>query len=271
MSSRLPLFHLDAFTRRPFGGNPAAVILLESWPDDALLQAIAQENNLSETAFLVRRHDAFDIRWFTPTVEVDLCGHATLASGWVVLHRLEPSWTKVVFHSKSGPLEVERAGTGSTHGEGALAMRLPAHPAAHVDGAQEAIARALGAAPVEVLAARDYLVVFEREEQVRSLTPDMAKVAALERFGVIVTAPSSQPGVDFVSRFFAPREGIPEDPVTGSAHCSLVPYWSKRLGRTTLEARQISARGGELSCVDEGATVRLIGHAALYLEGEIAF
>ena len=263
MSSRLKLFQVDAFAREVFRGNPAAVVPLDRWLNDETLAAIARENNLSETAFLLPRGEDFEIRWFTPEVEVDLCGHATLASGWVVLNRLQPERQRVTFHSKSGPLVVARE-----DGTDALAMWLPSRPPSPVLARPE-LAEALGARPREILAARDYLVVFENEAQIRALSPDMAKLKTLDRFGVCVTAPGSN-GVDFVSRFFAPGEGIPEDPVTGSAHSTLVPYWSKRLGKERLVARQLSARGGELDCVNEGERVRLVGRAVLFFEGEIA-
>lgn len=265
MSSRLKLFHVDAFARARFGGNPAAVVLLERWPEDEVLASVARENNLSETAFLLPRGEDFDLRWFTPAVEVDLCGHATFASGWVVLNRLQPQRARVVFHTKSGALEVARA-------EGdALSMWLPSRPATEPvsEAERAAVAEALGATPREVLASRDYLAVFGSAEEVRALAPSMERLAGLQRFGMCVTAPGDKGGPDFVSRFFAPAEGIPEDPVTGSAHCTLVPYWSRRLAKKSLLAHQLSARGGELHCVDEGGRVRLSGRVVPYLEGEI--
>ncbi len=257
---RLPLYQVDAFSKRVFAGNPAAVCPLPEWLDDRTLASIAAENNLSETAFLLRRDAGdYDIRWFTPAVEVDLCGHATLASAWVVFERLEPGRASVRFHSKSGPLEVTRSGE-------LLVLDFPARPPLRL-GAAPALAEALGDTPAEVWAARDVLALFDDEQRVRALRPDMARLAALPWFGVIATAQGRES--DFVSRFFAPAKGVPEDPVTGSSHCTLVPFWAARLGRQRLSARQLSARGGELACELRGERVSLAGHAALYLEGTI--
>ena len=257
---KLPLYQVDAFASRVFAGNPAAVVPLERWLDDATLQRIAAENNLSETAFLVGGSGEYQIRWMTPTDEVDLCGHATLASAWIVFNRLEPGRREVAFRSKSGPLRV------SADGE-RLALDFPARPPEPADASLEAVAGALGARPAALLASRDYLAVFESERDVRALRPDMAKTAALDRMAVIATAPGSD--CDFVSRFFAPAVGVPEDPVTGSAHCTLVPYWSRRLDRKVLFGRQVSPRGGELWCEDRGERVRIAGCAVLFLEGTI--
>jgi len=256
---RIPIFQVDAFTGRVFGGNPAAVCPLERWLDDATLQRIAAENNLSETAFFVPGERPLRIRWFTPACEVDLCGHATLASAHVIFERLEPGRDQVTFESRSGPLGVRRDG-------GQLIMDLPAWPPRPVADAAP-LARALGRPPLEAWRSRDLLALFESEEQVRSLAPDMVALAALDALGVIVTAPGS--GCDFVSRFFAPAAGVPEDPVTGSAHCTLIPFWAVRLGRTRLVARQVSARGGELQCELRDDRVNVGGEAALYLEGMI--
>ena len=257
---KLPLYQVDAFASRVFAGNPAAVVPLERWLDDATLQRIAAENNLSETAFLVGGSGEYQIRWMTPTDEVDLCGHATLASAWIVFNRLEPGRREVAFRSKSGPLRVSADGDR-------LALDFPARPPEPADASLEAVAGALGARPAALLASRDYLAVFESERDVRALRPDMAKTAALDRMAVIATAPGSD--CDFVSRFFAPAVGVPEDPVTGSAHCTLVPYWSMRLGRKVLFGRQVSPRGGELWCEDRGERVSIAGRAALFLEGTI--
>jgi PhzF family phenazine biosynthesis protein len=259
---RLPLFQLDAFAERVFTGNPAAVCPLETWLDDALLQAVAAENNLSETAFVVRREPRegadYEIRWFTPATEVDLCGHATLASAEVVLGTLEPGRERVRFHSRSGPLDVARRGD-------LLELDFPARPPQCLEAGLPGLAEALGVAPLEVWQARDVMAVLADEEQVRGLRPDLARVAALPTFAVIVTAAGRE--ADFVSRFFAPAKGVPEDPVTGSAHCTLVPYWARRLGRERLRARQVSARGGELLCELRGDRVALAGRVARYLEG----
>lgn len=257
---RLPIYQVDAFAGRVFGGNPAAVVFLESWLPDATLQNIAAENNLAETAYLVREGEAWGLRWFTPAVEVDLCGHATLASAWVVMTHRDPAAERVAFDTRSGRLTVRREGD-------LLVMDFPAMPPAPC-GASAELERALGAKPSEVLKARDIMAVFDSADQVRELAPDMRAVAALDAFAVIVTAPGEN-GVDFVSRFFAPAKGIPEDPVTGSAHCTLTPYWAARLGRKELRARQISPRGGELLCRDLGARIEIAGRVAPYLEGII--
>ncbi|MDX1982318.1 MAG: PhzF family phenazine biosynthesis protein [Bryobacteraceae bacterium] len=257
---KIPLFQVDAFSDRPLKGNPAAVCPLDSWLPDELMQSIAAENNLPETAFFVQRGDVFDLRWFTPTVEIDLCGHATLASAWVLFHRLAHPGSNIGFMTRSGMLSVTR------HDNGLLALDFPSRPAGlcaiHTD-----LVTALGRVPSQILAARDYLVVYDSEEEIQSLKPDMTRLATVDRFAVIVTAPGAS--VDFVSRFFAPARGIPEDPVTGSAHCTLIPYWSQRLGKSHLHARQISPRGGELFCEDRGERVSIAGHAALYLEGTV--
>jgi PhzF family phenazine biosynthesis protein len=258
---RLPIYQVDAFTSRLFAGNPAAVVPLQDWPPDATLQAIAAENNLSETAFFVRDRDGWELRWFTPMAEIDLCGHATLAAAAVIFRHVEPARRRVEFRTrKAGTLGVTRQGEE-------LALDFPARPAAPVAVPPD-LGAALGAAPVEALvAARDYLCVFENTEDVHNLRPDFAALGKLDR-PVICTAP----GVgefDFVSRFFAPALGIDEDPVTGSAHCTLVPFWAERLGRTHLRAKQVSPRGGELSCALDGDRVIIAGRAAFYLEGWI--
>jgi len=257
---KLRLYQVDAFASRVFAGNPAAVVPLERWLDDRTLQAIANENNLSETAFLVGGNGDYHIRWMTPEDEVDLCGHATLASAWVVFNEIEKGRTEVRFRSQSGPLRVSADGDR-------LALDFPSRPPAAADAALEALARALGSRPRAALASRDYMAVFETEDEVRALTPDMAAVAALDRMAVIETAPGRD--CDFVSRFFVPSLGIPEDPVTGSAHCTLVPYWAERLGKARLFARQVSARGGELWCEDRGERVSIAGRCTKYLEGTI--
>ena len=256
---RLPIYQVDAFTRRLFAGNPAAVCPLEGWLEDGVLQAIAAENNLSETAFFVRQDDRFRLRWFTPAVEVDLCGHATLAAAFIILNYLEPSREAVRFDTRSGELSVRRAGD-------LLAMDFPARAPVPCD-LPAGLIEALGAAPVGIFRSRDLMALFETEEEVRALKPRMDLLAQVDAFAVIATAPARD--ADFVSRFFAPRGGIPEDPVTGSAHCTLVPYWSKRLGKRDLHALQVSARGGELWCQDAGDRVTLKGRAVLFMQGEI--
>lgn len=256
---RLPLWQVDAFASKRFSGNPAAVVPLAQWLPDAQLRDIAAENNLAETAYLVPHGDDYAIRWFTPAVEVPLCGHATLASGWVVLNRLEPQRAAVTFHSQSGPLMVSREGER-------LSMDFPANPVTPSAG-NAALVAALGAAPRELHEGFQWLAVYDSEEQVRALKPDVRAPGLLAVHGVIATAPGRD--CDFVSRFFAPAAGVDEDPVTGSAHTRLVPYWARRLGKSQLFARQVSARGGELWCGLRDGRVTLAGHAALYLEGMI--
>jgi PhzF family phenazine biosynthesis protein len=259
---RIPLWQIDAFTDRVFSGNPAAVCVLESWLPDETLAAIAAENNLAETAFLVKEPAGWRIRWFTPAIEVDLCGHATLASGHLLLTRLTPGEREVTFASRSGPLRVAR------EPDGLLAMTFPRRPP-EPRATPDAVVRALGKPPLETWFARDHLAVLGSEAEVRALAPDLSAVQELPGHGLIVTAPASTAGLDFVSRFFAPQAGIPEDPVTGSVHCVLVPYWSRRLGKTRLEAAQVSRRGGRLSCEDGADSVRIAGRAVDYLEGHI--
>lgn len=259
---RIPLYQLDAFvTDRPFSGNPAAVCPLDAWLPDPVMQSIAAENNLSETAFFVPEGDAYSLRWFTPATEVDLCGHATLASAAVVFRFLAPQRREVRFRTReAGVLTVARDGD-------LLAMDFPSRPAASC-AVTPGFVEALGREPNALFAAAKYLAVYETESEVADIAPDFAAVAWLGKDGVIVTA-SGTGGVDFVSRYFAPAKGIDEDPVTGSAHCTLIPYWAERLGKTRLEARQISRRGGALSCALDGDRVTIAGRARLYLEGTI--
>lgn len=255
---RAPLWQVDAFADRPFTGNPAAVLVLDNWPADAVLQAIAAENNLSETAFLVREPEGWHVRWFTPKVEVELCGHATLASAWVVLNKVAPD-DAVTFASRSGPLPVYRDGDR-------LVLDFPSNPP-RATMFPEHIDRILGKPVREVLATKDHLVcMLDSAEAVATVTPDFGGIASLSKWAVIVTAPG-EGEVDFVSRFFAPRQGVGEDPVTGSAHCVLTPFWAKRLGRTTMVARQLSKRGGTLFVENCGERVRIGGTVVPYLEG----
>jgi predicted PhzF superfamily epimerase YddE/YHI9 len=256
---KIRMYQVDAFTSRLFGGNPAAVCPLDGWLEDGAMQAIAAENNLSETAFFVGGKGSYDLRWFTPAVEVNLCGHATLASAFVVFRHLEPSLETVSFRSKSGELRVVRSGD-------LLTLDFPSWMPSRCE-APEALTRGLGRPPREVLASEDYLAVYDSEDEVRSLAPAMDALAGLDRFAVIVSAPGQ--GSDFVSRFFAPKQGIPEDPVTGRAHCTLVPYWARRLGKPRLHALQVSRRGGELFCEDRGDRVSIGGRAVQFLEGTI--
>ncbi|MDY0020520.1 MAG: PhzF family phenazine biosynthesis protein, partial [Anaerolineae bacterium] len=232
---------------------------LESWLDDETMRAIAAENNLSETAFFVREGEGYALRWFTPKAEVDLCGHATLASSFVIFNCLAPELERVAFSTKSGTLTVTREGPR-------LVMDFPARPGEPAD-APEALLRGLGREPQAVLRARDYLVLYDSEAAIRALVPDMAALMDVDSLGVIVTAPGEY--ADFVSRFFAPRVGVPEDPVTGSAHCTLIPYWSNRLGKAEMIAWQVSERGGELFCTDLGERVKVAGQAVLYMQGTI--
>jgi PhzF family phenazine biosynthesis protein len=258
---KIPFYQIDAFSSKIFGGNPAAVCLLESWLDDQTLQAIAAENNLSETAFLVpKAQGRYDLRWFTPAIEVDLCGHATLASAFVVFSFVNNSLSSVDFDTASGLLSVARSGE-------LLSMNFPARKP-ELTGKSPIISQALGAEPLDVLKSRDLLVVFKDEATVRDMSPDFEKLKQIrDAFAVIVTAPGARS--DFVSRFFAPNAGIPEDPVTGSAHCTLIPYWAERLKKTQLHALQLSKRGGELFCENAGDRVKISGHAALYAKGEV--
>ncbi|MEL6347906.1 MAG: PhzF family phenazine biosynthesis protein [Myxococcota bacterium] len=264
---RIALHQIDAFTDTIFSGNPAAVCPLPRWLGDDVMQAIAAENNLSETAFVVSRAGGtWELRWFTPTTEVDLCGHATLAAAWQIL-RHGPQLDTIRFETRSGPLTVQRAD------HGALTMDFPAIPpdaAASIEG----LADALGAPPEGIFSirnvhnARYVMAVFPTADAVAALAPDITALGSDLGVNVIVTAPG-QGDVDFVSRFFAPASGVAEDPVTGSAHCTLAPYWAERLGKTVLNARQLSARGGALICGVVGDRVQLTGHCALYLDGTI--
>jgi len=256
---RIPIYQVDAFSKTLFAGNPAAICPLESWLPDPQMQSIAAENNLAETAFFVPDNGRFQLRWFTPAVEVDLCGHATLASAHVLLNKLGWPQPSVRFDTKSGELIVTRDGE-------LLSMDFPAR-APLPCGVHPDLLSALGGQPETVLAARDYLVVYRSESEVRALAPDLERLKAMDRFAVIVTGPGDH--VDFVSRFFAPAKGVPEDPVTGSAHCTLIPYWSARLGKTKLHALQVSKRGGELWCQSNGDRVKISGHAVCFLGGSI--
>lgn len=255
----VPFYHIDAFTAEVFAGNPAGVCLLDEWLQDDVLQAVAAENALPETAFLVRRAGHYELRWFTPVLEIDLCGHATLASGHVIFSRADGNSERVEFMSKSGPLSVERQ-------DNLLFLDFPSRKPEKCT-LPDGLGTMLDALPTDVLVSRDLLVVFDDEDTVTNLDPDLDAIAKLEGFGMIVTAPGKNS--DFVSRFFAPSAGIAEDSVTGSAHCTLVPYWAERLGKKNLHAFQLSKRGGELFCVDNDTRVSIGGRAVTYLSGTI--
>jgi len=258
---RALIFKLDAFATLAFTGNPAAVVVLQTFPADTVMLAVAAENNLSETAFLVQDGDDYRLRWFTPRIEVPLCGHATLASAAVVMGRLQPARQQVIFHSASGPLTVRRTGHG-------YCMSFPARPSSPI-ALPSALLEALHVNPVEVLANQfNYMAVIPSVETLRQLVPDMAALMRLDRSGLIVTAPGDGT-YDFFSRYFAPAKGIPEDPVTGAAHCMLTPYWANRLGKTSFRAFQASHRGGEVLCRLSGDRVELEGSCVFYLEGEL--
>jgi predicted PhzF superfamily epimerase YddE/YHI9 len=258
----LPLFHVDAFTSKPFAGNPAAVCPLKHWLDDELLQAVASENNLSETAYFVPAGDYYELRWFTPRCEVKLCGHATLASAFVILQLLEAGCDLVRFETRfSGTLAVSRDGN-------LLAMDFPALAPWGCATPPTALIEGLGKAPAAVMQIEDnYFAVYESQEEVMRVRPDFRLLEKLHPAGVAITAPGDD--ADFVSRYFVPSYGIPEDPVTGSTHCSLAPYWAQRLAKTSLHARQVSERGGELWCEVTRERVILKGNAALTLRGEL--
>jgi len=258
---KIPLYHVDAFTSRLFSGNPAAVCLLDAWLDDGKLQSIAAENNLSETAFLVENGGDVELRWFTPKMEVALCGHATLASAFVLFEcKAWPSDSIRFLTRKSGALIVSRNGH-------LLEMDFPSRPPA-VAGVPAGLTEALGLSPEAVFSsAEDMLVWMDSEKAVRQMSPDFKALKKIPCRGVIVTAPGDKS--DFVSRFFAPRVGVDEDPVTGSAHCVLIPFWAERLGKNDLHALQVSTRGGELFCRHRGDRVVIAGQAVLYLEGNV--
>lgn len=263
---RLVMFHVDAFTNRPFHGNPAGVVVLDRWLDRQVMQTIASENNLAETAFIAPVPHAdgtarFGIRWFSPMVEIDLCGHATIACAHVLWEHLRLKGSKIVFESMSGLLPVRRDSGGW------IELDFPARPGEPVNEADR-LARILGREPVEVYKSRDYLAVFDSRRDISEIDPDFDALRELDCLGVIATAPGV--GHDYVIRFFAPRAGVNEDPATGSAHCTLVPYWSRRLGRRTLSCRQMSKRGGEFKCEDRGDRVAIAGRAVTYLQGTIS-
>jgi len=257
---QLPIYQVDAFSGQLFGGNPAAVAPLESWLPDATLQSIAAENNLAETAFFVPNESGYHLRWFTPSLEIDLCGHATLATAHVLFEVLGETAQEITFETRSGPLEVMRQ-------DDWIAMNFPARMPEEDPGKKSFIEEALGAEISWVGKSRDYVAVLPNEAAVAALEPRMDLVVQLDAIGLIATAPGNE--ADFVSRFFAPQAGVPEDPVTGSAHSTLIPFWADRLGKSTLLAYQISPRGGVLKCQALGERVTMAGQAVLYLQGYI--
>ena len=259
MVMKIPMYQVDAFTDKLFGGNPAAVCPLETWLDDATMQAVAEENNLSETAFFVPKDGSFEIRWFTPKIEISLAGHPTLATAHVIYNHLGFTGPKIRFLSKSGELRGEKK-------DGLLLMDFPAYEAAPGE-APEALIRGLGKKPRQTLKGRDYLAVFDSEAEILDLNPDFVELGKLDCLGIIVTAKGD--ACDFVSRFFAPRAGILEDPVTGSAHTLLIPYWAGRLKKNVLHAFQVSKRRGELFCEYLGNRVQIGGRAVTYMAGTI--
>lgn len=256
---KLKIYQIDAFTSKVFSGNPAAVIPLDDWIDDNIMQNIAQENNLAETAFFIREEDGYYIRWFTPSSEIDLCGHATLASAFVIFNYVNTNADKINFSSKSGPLFVSKQNEK-------IILDFPSVPP-NVCEIPDLLFKALGTKPALVMSCNNYFIVYDSEDEIATIQPDFDLLMKLDLQGVIVTAPGKD--VDFISRYFAPKVGIPEDPVTGSAHCTLTPYWSKRLNKSQLTAKQISRRGGELFCEDAKDRIKISGRAVEYLQGTI--
>ncbi len=259
---QLTMYQIDAFSEQVFRGNPAAVVPLEHWLPDATLQAIAEENQLPETAFFVAEEDGYRLRWFAPAAEVDLCGHATLATAYVMFEHMGFAEPEIRFHTRSGLLAVKRSGEGLSMVFPAMRPQPCEPPPALVVGLSP-----VGRKPIATLSAMDYIAVFETEEEVRALTPNLTQLGTLDLRGVIATAPGKK--ADFVSRFFAPHVGIPEDPVTGSAHSQLAPYWGVRLKKNLMRAEQVSARGGALTCEVVGEQVELTGRAAHYMTATI--
>lgn len=257
----LPIYQVDAFTDKIFGGNPAAIVPLQEWLPDETLQKIALENNLSETAFFVPNDTGFHLRWFTPTVEIDLCGHATLATSWVIFNQLKYNKSVITFESLSGELTVTRT-------DDALTLNFPVWPYEQIE-IDPRITNALGVKPVELYKAPDWLAVYDNVSTIQNMAPDMQKLSEIKECrGIIVTAKGSD-DIDFVSRWFGPNEGIDEDPVTGSAHCVLSPYWAEKLNKKMFNAKQISPRGGDLICELKDNRVFITGNATLYLKGTI--
>ncbi len=256
---KIPIFQVNTFTSELFCGNPAAVCPLESWTSDKILQSIASENNLSETAFFVKENEGYRIRWFTPVCEVDLCGHATLASAYIIFNEIDRTVSNIKFFSNSGKLSV-------TKDSDLISLDFPSLPP-KISQNPENIYSAFNIKPTEVLQADDYLLIYDNQKQIENLLPDANLLKEIDLRGVIVSSKGND--CDFVSRFFAPKYGIDEDPVTGSAHCTLIPYWSEKLGKKKLHAKQLSKRGGELFCEMKKNRVVISGHAVKYFSGEI--
>jgi PhzF family phenazine biosynthesis protein len=256
---KIPIYQVDAFTSKIFCGNPAAVCPLDKWIDDKILQSIAKENNLSETAFFVSENNGYRIRWFTPVCEVDLCGHATLASAFVIFNGIDRTASSIRFFSNSGELNVARDSD-------LISLDFPSLPP-KVSQNPEKVISAFDIKPNEVLEADDYLLVYDNQEQIEKISPDLNLLKDIDLRGVIVCSKGND--CDFVSRFFAPKYGIDEDPVTGSAHCTLIPYWSEKLGNKKLHANQLSKRGGELFCEMKNERVGISGRAVEYMRGNI--
>lgn len=254
----LPVYKVDAFTNKLFGGNPAAVCPLEHWLPDDIMQKLATENNLSETAFFVKSGEQYHIRWFTPEYEIDLCGHATLASAYIIFNYLNHSSDIIRFTCKSGLLEVKRKGD-------LIELNFPARMPAATE-VDEKLLQGLSIKPSKILKSRDYFFVYDNPEDIVSFVPDFSILNQFDCIGIIVTAKGND--VDFVSRFFVTNSSIGEDPVTGSAHCSLIPYWSAELNKSVLTAKQLSKRGGDLLCEMKGDRVTMAGNAVLYMKGE---
>ena len=256
---KIPAYHINAFAGTGFSGNPAMVCPLDRWLDDEQLQLIARENQLPVTAFFVEDDDQYALRWFTPTMELQICGHGTLAAAAVLFDILDASKTSVIFQTKGGAFPVVKDGL-------LICMDLPVHEAVSCSTMPEDLVRALGRAPAEILkATSNYLAVYEGEADIRAIAPDMELLQAVDGLGVIVTARGEES--DFVSRYFAPKIGIPEDAATGSTHCTLAPYWTQRFGRRKLHAIQLSQRGGELWCEHRGDSIRIFARAVRYAEG----
>ena len=259
---KLTIYQIDAFTNKLFGGNPAAVVPLDSWIDDALMQQIAMENNLAETVFFVPEKKGFHIRWFTPELEIDLCGHATLASAYVLYHFLGYTESSILFYSKSGELQVRKK-------DSLLQLNFPSRMPVLITEYPNELLKGLGISnPVAVYKSRDYVVELQNEKELKQVRPDFSPLNKIDVIGIVITAPGSD--CDFVSRFFAPNCGIPEDPVTGSSHSSLIPFWAEKLNKPELHARQLSQRQGELWCeLLENDRVLIAGEAVFYMKGEI--